>query len=116
MHYGVSLESVDVGGSYACAVDSRDQVQCLGNNYYGNFGLGTQEANSGSAGAPSVKPAAPPRRSPGVAFATLETGEGYTCGIDTAGRARCWGYNFWGQLGNGTTTNTATPTYVRVKP
>jgi hypothetical protein len=51
-----------------------------------------------------------------VAFTTLEAGFGDSCGIDTAGRALCWGYNKWGELGNGTTTDNPTPTYVRVRP
>src|SRR5204863_1132362 len=41
----------------------------------------------------------------------LTNGRGctYTCGIRSSGAAYCWGLNTYGQLGNGTTTNSATP-------
>jgi alpha-tubulin suppressor-like RCC1 family protein len=33
---------------------------------------------------------------------SVEVGETATCALDTAGRAYCWGWNYWGELGNGT--------------
>jgi alpha-tubulin suppressor-like RCC1 family protein len=40
--------------------------------------------------------------------AALATGYGHTCAI-VAGSVRCWGLNFYGQLGDGTTTYASTP-------
>ena len=36
-------------------------------------------------------------------------GGGYTCGEIAGDRVYCWGYNFYGQLGFGTTTDPLTP-------
>ena len=100
---GHTWRMLSTGYSRTCGVTTGNAAYC-----WGVLGIG-RSAVSESSSTPVAVPG-------GVAFTTLETGYGDTCGIDTAGRARCWGYNFWGELGNGTTTNTPTPTYVRVKP
>jgi alpha-tubulin suppressor-like RCC1 family protein len=43
---------------------------------------------------------------------SLTGGPWHSCALMVNGSGRCWGYNAYGQLGNGTTTNTSTPTTV----
>jgi alpha-tubulin suppressor-like RCC1 family protein len=43
-------------------------------------------------------PTAP--RSP-VVPASVSVGDAHTCGVTVSGAAYCWGYNLYGQLGNG---------------
>ena len=46
-------------------------------------------------------------------FAGVSAGGYYaTCGVTTAGAAYCWGLNNYGQLGNGSLTNSSTPVAV----
>ncbi|MDB6035816.1 MAG: regulator of chromosome condensation, partial [Verrucomicrobiales bacterium] len=45
----------------------------------------------------------------GRAFKIVAVGGRVICALDAAGQAYCWGDNFFGQLGNGTTTGATTP-------
>ncbi|MCA0295791.1 MAG: hypothetical protein LCH96_10890 [Actinobacteria bacterium] len=40
---------------------------------------------------------------------SLSAGYGHTCVVTTKGAALCWGYNSWGQVGDGTTLGRSTP-------
>ena len=42
----------------------------------------------------------------------ISTGEAHTCEVKNGGRVWCWGYNSYGQLGDGTVSDRSTPTKV----
>jgi alpha-tubulin suppressor-like RCC1 family protein len=42
----------------------------------------------------------------------VNTSGQHTCGVTTSNVAYCWGYNVYGQLGNGTTTQSTSPVQV----
>jgi alpha-tubulin suppressor-like RCC1 family protein len=48
----------------------------------------------------------------GKFWSHLSTGYRHTCGVTKAGRGFCWGDNFFGQIGNGTTTDALLPVLV----
>lgn len=48
----------------------------------------------------------------GLSLVSVTSGELHTCGLTVDGQAWCWGYNHYGQLGDGTTTNRNIPTPV----
>lgn len=47
-----------------------------------------------------------------LTFPGVSPGGYHTRGVTTASAGYCWGYNFVGQLGNGTTTTSTTPVAV----
>lgn len=62
-------------------------------------------------------PAASPARVPGApAFVALAAGGVHTCGRTAAGAIWCWGRNPYGQLGDGSTSDRATPVRVAGGP
>lgn len=78
-----------------------------GNNAYGQLGDGGTSSSS--------KPV-PVSMPDGVSFAAIASGgdpEGFSLAVDTSGHAWGWGYNACGELGNGSTANSYTPTPVR---
>lgn len=42
--------------------------------------------------------------------AAVEAGGAHTCALTESGRVQCWGWNFYGQLGDGTTASRLVPT------
>ncbi len=38
-------------------------------------------------------------------FVQISSGDYHTCGLTSRGAAYCWGYNGYGELGDGTTTD-----------
>ena len=48
--------------------------------------------------------------STGDQIISFSLGSGHSTALTSSGRLFTWGYNYYGQLGNGTTTNKSTPT------
>ena len=42
---------------------------------------------------------------PLTGIAKIATGNGHTCAVTTSGNVKCWGLNFYGQLGDNSNTN-----------
>ncbi len=99
-----SVNTIVAGADHTCALLA-DEVQCWGLNHYGQLGNGTTED--------SHTPTAVIGLSSGVA--AIAAGESHTCVLLSTGRVQCWGYNGYGQLGNGTTIDSTTPVTVMVE-
>lgn len=92
--------------SQVCVVNGSGAAGCLGRNQYGQLGGGnTTETTSHMAVVRAVS-----GLSSGVA--DIAVGGYHACALMTGGTVKCWGYNQYGALGNGSTTQSTSPVSV----
>ena len=94
------VTAITAGGGHTCALTSTGGVKCWGSNYLGELGDGTTTRR--------LTPSAVSGLASGVA-AIAAGGEAHGCALTTAGGVKCWGYNGYGQLGDGTTADRRSP-------
>ena len=96
------VSGIKAGGSHTCARISGGGVKCWGDNRSGQLGDGTWEIR--------YTPVNVYGLASGVSGITA--GGQHTCARTAEGRAKCWGANWSGQLGDGTTTERHRPVIV----
>ena len=97
---GSGVAEIDAGGFHTCGVTSSGGAKCWGAGTSGQLG-------NGFPGTDSSTPVGVAGLSTGVG--ALSAGESHSCALTTDGGIECWGYNGFGQLGDGTTTNAFSP-------
>ena len=103
---GSGVAGMAAGGEHTCAILVEGSVRCWGWNASGQVGDGTVLDRSGPVDVSEL----------GSGVAAIAAGGRHTCALLTAGGVRCWGYNEFGQLGDGTTTDRWTPVDVAGLP
>ncbi|MFL5460793.1 MAG: RCC1 domain-containing protein [Gemmatimonadales bacterium] len=102
---GLSFSQVNSGGGHTCGVTPGNLTYCWGYNGKGQLGDGT-----------STERITPRAVTGGHLFRAVPTaggyGGGHTCALTTGDAAFCWGYNVFGQVGDGSTTDRRAPTAV----
>lgn len=95
------LEVADIaaGFEHSCALLHDGRVKCWGGNSSGQLGLGHLR-NIGSAAADMGNSLSVVDLK-GVVAVDISAGAGHTCAALVDGSAKCWGDNFYGQLGQG---------------
>lgn len=95
------------GYEHTCALLTSGTVKCWGYNEYGQLGNGTLASSSTPAQVIGVDGAGAL-----VNVTQISASNDHTCVSQPDGAIKCWGWNKYGQLGNGTTTNSSTPVQV----
>lgn len=95
--------AVSSGSYHACALTTAGGAKCWGVNFVGQLG-------NGQSGYAVAWPVDVSGLASGVT--AISAGQDDTCAVTAGGAAKCWGWNYYGQLGDGTTTNRSTPTDV----
>jgi alpha-tubulin suppressor-like RCC1 family protein len=101
------VQALSAGDAAACAVLISAQVDCWGDNTNGELG-------NGSVGGQSTTPGLVQGGGFASDGASLGLGMGATsCALDGSEMANCWGANFDAQVGDGSLTDTGSPTAVQ---
>src|ERR1039458_7961694 len=87
--------AIAASGYHTCALTSTGTVNCWGDNEYGELGNGTTTSSSNPVKVSGLSGLS------GVS--AIAAGVFHTCALMSAGTVKCWGYNAYGELGNGTT-------------
>jgi len=93
-------QSVANGRNMTCVLTSSSQVQCFGDNTYGELGNGTTTSSHSP-----VTVLQSSTSNPLTSVASIAAGDSSVCAVLSSGAVWCWGNNSYGQLGNGTTSN-----------
>jgi alpha-tubulin suppressor-like RCC1 family protein len=98
--FGLGGASVSAAfGIFACALTTAGAARCWGDNTDGELGNNSQTESH------------VPVDVMGLSFGVnaIAAGGGHACALITNGSMECWGYNDWGELGNGSTANSLVP-------
>jgi len=110
--------AVDAGDSHTCVVRSGGKVSCWGSNSGGQLGNGIELEVVEYPGYPpyfatSEEFSTTPLEVPGLSdVVQISAGVDKTCAVVADGTARCWGYNYYGDIGNGSLTPATSPATV----
>jgi alpha-tubulin suppressor-like RCC1 family protein len=97
--------AISVGQTHACAIIG-GKAYCWGDNSSGQLGNGTQTSSTTPVAVSTTGVLA------GKTLTQISAGNAFTCALDTAGLAYCWGQNGNGQLGNNSTAPSLVPVAV----
>jgi len=105
---GLTFSALRAGSYHTCGLTTTGAAYCWGHNGSGQLGASTAQCTE--TGTPcSTTPVAV---TGGLTFSMLSVGGHHTCGLTANGAAYCWGDNFVGELGDGTTISRSVPVAV----
>lgn len=97
-----SVKAVAAGGSFTCVLTTSDSVKCWGIGADGELGNGANEDSSLPVDVYGLS----------GGMASISAGGSFACATTTIGAVKCWGWNYYGQLGDRTRMSRNTPVVV----
>jgi hypothetical protein len=97
-----SIDRISADGGQSCALTIYGGIACWGNNKYGQLGDGTADPKTVPTNAVGLE----------QGMRAVAAGWNHTCGIKIDGGVLCWGWNYYGQLGDGSKASRPTPAAV----
>ena len=91
--------SLGAGWVHTCGIKSDGDIYCWGGNAAGQLGLGDD----------TIAEELEPTKAKGGGWTSLSSDLGHNCAMKSDGALYCWGYNEWGQLGDGAKANKFEP-------
>lgn len=108
---GVTLRYISAGGNHTCAIGSNNKAYCWGNSQgYGALGDGVVVNRSTPV---AILQGNMPSD---VTFETISAQGSNTCAMGSDGKAYCWGYGTYRQIGDGNNISRYTPTAANPLP
>ncbi len=101
---GSGVKAIAAGTWHTCALTAAGGAQCWGMNLYGQLGDGSTMDRHTPVDVDGL----------GNGVVVIAPSGHHTCALTAAGGAKCWGSNWVGQLGNGTTSEEPNPHSVAV--
>ena len=95
------VTQLTLGNNFACVLLQNQNVQCWGNNIYGQLGLGDRNARGDHTlpvGSTTIN------LGTGRTAKSITAGDSHACAILDNNTVKCWGRNLYGQLGQGNVT------------
>lgn len=94
-----NVKALTIASSHTCALTISGTVKCWGSNGEGRLGDGTENASS----TPVNVHTSSTDPTPLSGITAISSSESHTCALTTGGSVKCWGFNDFGRLGDGTT-------------
>ncbi len=106
---GLQFSTLSSGELFVCGLTPAAKAYCWGYGLAGELGTGV-----------TVSSSVPVPVTGGLSFTSLSTTRGssywladqHTCGVATDGKTYCWGFNLFGQLGDGSSASRSAPVSV----
>jgi len=103
---GTGAQAITQGDGFVCVLTIGGGVKCRGNNFFGQLGDGTTTQSNVLVDVVGL----------GSGVTAVRAHNLHACAALAAGGVRCWGANFNGRLGDGTTTSRTSPVAVSGLP
>lgn len=100
---GSNIKAISAGEEHTCALTQNGEVKCWGWNEVGTLGDGTMKDRLTPVAVVGLE----------ESVVSIATKSYHTCALLVTHKVKCWGFNGYGQLGDGTTQNRSIPVAVK---